>query len=834
MKKIFSGPLIWGLGLIVYFLFVSIPWSGSEFNLPPLAPFFSPMEGFWQNADAVSTPSFSEVHAPLSTEVQIIYDRHAIPHIFADNLEDAMFAMGYLHAKDRLFQMDFTYRAASGKMSEIFGSAALEYDLEMRRKGMGHMIENITAKWEKNQTVNRVLDPYITGVNSYISELKRKNHPIEFKLIHYSPALWDREKSASMLAYLNHELTFRHEDIEASQTLNMLGGKTFHALYPMRYEDIPPVLPDLWLTGDTSALETTPSAPLGKTMSQKTNEFLSSNPVFGPFNQPHLNNGSNNWAVGSAKTLDGSTIIANDTHLPLTLPSIWYECHIVTPDQNFYGYSIPGIPGIFLGMSQSIAIATTNVGCDYVDWYQMDWRADDHSKYAIDGEERSVEWREEKIAVRGMPDHTERIPYTTFGPAPFVSEVGHPMQNFALNWRAHQPEGDLMKSLIKILNAESFEEFIETSNFLSDPPQNLVYIDKSGNIGLRISGSLPIRRDKSDGRYLKDGSLSDSLLNRFIPTAELPTALNPEDHFVASANQISTGTGYPYPQVGVYSLDRGTYLFNRLESMQEITLSDMQSLQTDNTSQKAIEMLEVLLPLTEKLLSSESEVVYWNKLDQWDRAYSQDATIPILFEKWSHQLLREIWSDLHARNREAGKFEKVLIPNWKTSIQLIERDGMNPGINLHGDSITPSAVQPLDSILINSLRHSIAEYESWVSDNSEKSWPHYRGSHIPHMTRIESFSHSLLKGGGTGEALNSVKATHGPSMRMIAQFNRNGERQFLSALPGGTSGNPGSPFYNHRIEDFENGTYIRAYLGDSPADLADEAIKHLKIKPSDP
>lgn len=824
MKKLYWEPLLWGMGLIVYLLFFSIAWSGANYSLPPLGSFFSPSEGFWQNADPVQSPSAEELNLPVSEQVEIIYDQHAIPHIFANNLSDALYALGYLHASDRLFQMDFTSRAASGQIAEILGEQALDYDLEMRKKGMSVMIENIASKWQGDAEVQNHLNPYLEGANQYIQSMSKRNIPIEFKLIDYNPTPWTKEKIASIIAYLNHELTFRHQDIQASLTRDKIGRDDFEILFPQRHDDIPPVIPNGWFT-ENFETRTDINQDIGMSEEFHSGQepwSFSGNDLF---SLPNLLNGSNNWAVGPGKTKDGSTIVSNDTHLPLTLPSIWYECHIVTPDHNFYGYSIPGIPAIFIGMTETIALATTNVGCDYVDWYRIQWTNREYESYTVDGERKEVQWRVEDIHIRNKPTHSDSIPYTVFGPAPFTQNEEHPLRDFAMHWLAREPKGDLMKSLTQILETRDFDQFIEISKYLSDPPQNLVYGDHSGNIGLRITGSLPVRKDKADGKFLKDGSTYDSLFNQSIPFEELPTTFNPSSGFVASANQISTGTDYPYFNVGTYSLDRGTYLYNALEKMENIGIEEMKNLQTDPTSQKAIEMLEVLLPLLNTDQLSEKELDLRNQLLKWDCRFTHNSMLSVLFKKWEKEFLTLTWDEFQ-NSDSTHRFNKLLKPNWKTTIHLTRSKPDNPYFNIVATEQKESVVD----IVVLSYKNAVDSYLKWEEEHPDKKWAHYRGSSIPHLTRIDAFGLPLLEGNGTGSALNSIKETHGPSMRMIAQFTDE-ERLFYSALPGGTSGNPGSKYYDHRLDDYQNGQYLKTYVGNSPDPLYEKAVRTITINP---
>lgn len=817
------NPLFWAVGVMIYLIVVSIPWKTSEASLPALAPFFSPSQGFWQNAEIVRPFHSEEITLSVNEQVKVVFDEIGVPHIFAESIEDAFFALGYLHAQDRFFQMDFTHRAAVGKISDLIGSAALDYDLEMRKKGMGPMIENMVQKWEEDPEISDLLSTYIKGVNASVSSLSKSQFPIEYKLLSQSPQLWDKEKTAAILGYLNHNLTFRHDDIKATNTLQKVGIENYPLLFPNRHEDVHPVIPDesLYpgLFSDTEALGWDEKIiPGDHPIFQQSSDWS-----FLSMPAPHI--GSNNWAVGPDKTTDGSTFICNDPHLPLTLPAIWYECHIITPEVNLYGFSIPGVPGIFLGMSEHIAIATTNVGCDYVDWYKIHWTNDDRTNYTVDGEEYTVAFREEKIKSADGKNLVAQIPYTLFGPMPYYEKSDHFLSDYSMHWRAIKPEGNLLRSLVSILRAQNFDDFLAASDHLSDPPQNLVYGDRFGNIGLRITGSLPLRAHEYDGVFLKDGKFKDSLFNQAIPLHELPLSYNPPVGFVASANQISTGEAYPYPNVGIYDKARGTHLFDRLYEQEAVDLEFMKMLLTDNRSQKAKDFLETLLPLinTEKL--SREEAAVFQKLNSWNYAFEADTDEGIILKKWERELLKTAWDEFQAP--ESDNDNKGFIrPNWKTTIDLL---AVFPDLD-YWNILTTESIEQVEDLVHFTFSQTVVKFNNWKEENPDGSWVDYRASSIPHLVRIEPFSHPFIQSGGTASSLNSIKGSHGPSMRMIAQF-RDDERYFYSALPGGSSGNPGSPFYGHRLEQWEKGEFHQAYIGRDKEPIMERASRTVLIAP---
>jgi len=804
MSKLLKTGL-WVAGLVIYLLFCSISWQ----VLPAPGVFMSPNEGFWQNAPMQSSPATTLPDVPVSKEVDVVFDESGTPHIFAQSAEDAALVLGYLHARDRLFQMDFSYRAATGRLSEILGMRSLEYDLEMRRKGMGIMAENIAAFWNEDADhYHTHILPYMKGVNHYIKNLNRRDYPIEFKLLDYRPEKWDEFKMASVVAFLNHQLTFRHEDIAATQTRELLGEEMFERLFPAFYEDIPPVVPDKVANRDAQL------GSVGNNDHPVESNFSNKEGFHRHFAQPSSFLGSNNWVVSPQRTEDGSLFLANDPHLPLTLPSIWYECHMVSPGSNQYGFSLPGIPLIYIGINEHFAVGTTNVGMDYLDYYEIHWEDEERKSYVVDDEVKKVEWREERIGVRGREDYVDSMAVTLFGQMPFYRDEENPMSNYAMRWAATMPSKDHMKALVKKQYADNIDDFQKAVQEFSGPPQNIVYGDKHGNIGLFVVGSLPDRRDAMDGRFLRDGSTMESLLDATIPRDSMPKLINPASGFVASANQQTAGADFPYPMLGNYNLDRGTYLYHYLDTASNIDLERMKRLQNDNRSQKALEICAGLLPLLDTTNMTPVEIRYYELLTSWDHTFEPNSIEAVFFKIWQRDWLSRSWDRVFT---EVG----LLRPNWKTTLSLI----------VNSDSVPEEEEEILTELkaaIAKAFSHATKETAEWEEKNGGDYWVKFRNSYIQHIARIEAFGEYELHTGGTRSALNSIFDDKGPSLRMIAQFNGE-ERRFFTSLPGGRSGNPGNRLYDSGLKYWLEGNYREVYLGDNPDPLLENASGRLII-----
>ncbi|MEY4629173.1 MAG: hypothetical protein RLZZ595_1499, partial [Bacteroidota bacterium] len=297
----------------------------------PLGKFLSLQEGVWQNAEPVNQDYNASIKLDgIDGKVDVYFDERLVPHVFADQEKDAYFVQGYLHAKFRLWQMEFQTHAAAGRISEIVGSKGIQFDRNQRRIGMVFAAENALAVMEKDQQTLTALDAYTAGINSYISQLNTSALPIEYKLLGYVPEKWTNLKSALFIKQMTNTLAGYDRDLEYTNALEILGEEKFRILYSDIPDSLYPVIP-------TEQPYAKPALALNPPASADSLYFKRKDSI--PFTEdykPDPANGSNNWVVSGTKTKSGKPILANDPHLNLTLPSIWYEIQISTPEYNAY------------------------------------------------------------------------------------------------------------------------------------------------------------------------------------------------------------------------------------------------------------------------------------------------------------------------------------------------------------------------------------------------------------------------------------------------------------------------------------------------------------------
>lgn len=778
--------------------------------LPALGPLFSPFTGFWQNAEAVGRqPALPAAISGLQGAARVAFDERMVPHIFAGSLADAAFMQGYVTARDRLWQMDFITRAAVGRISEVVGERALEYDRTQRRKGMLLAAENAQKGWRRSPEEFALLESYAAGANAYLQALRPADYPLEFKLMGYAPEPWSPLKSAMIFKYMSENLCFRSDDIPATNTRSALGPELFDFLFPENDPRQSPVIPETarWDFDTIPVSRRQKPAPAPATM---MSGFL----PYRQLPQPPEGIGSNNWAVAGSKTASGYPIFCNDPHLGLRLPAIWYEVQLSLPGMNAYGVSLPGLPGMPIGFNENTAWGATNAGHDVLDWYRIQWAGPEKNTYRYGGQTKEVELLVEVIKVRGRKEPVlDTVKYTVWGPVVY-DEQGGPREGLAMRWIAHQaPEEKPFYEIgvfLRLMKSKSYEDYAEALEAYESPAQNFAFASKDGDIALAVAGNFPLKKDQQ-GRFIQDGSDPENAWHGFIPYEQIPRVRNPERGFIASANQRSTAAGYPYYYNGKFDHYRGRYINRRLAEMDSITVKDMMALQLDNYSILPEEALPLLLGLLDSTASELRRRPEVQGLSRWDLRFEKDATAPALFDRWLKEAHRLAFDELYAPEDSI----EMISPEYWRFLELLRSHTRHAIFDVQGTAARETAA---DVVLL--------ALEKALEEGAGESWSVYKNTRIGHMARIEPFSAGLADVGGFGDAPNAIKPDHGPSWRMVVALGE--EVEAYGIYPGGQSGNPGSPYYQNMVEDWAEGNYYRLFLMKGPGDRS-QPISYMAV-----
>ncbi|MCB0569437.1 MAG: penicillin acylase family protein [Phaeodactylibacter sp.] len=759
--------------------------------IPALGPLFSPFTGFWRNAEPVgASPDMALSFPGLKARVEVVFDQRLVPHIFAENEEDAAFVMGYLAAKYRLWQMDIAIRATAGRLAEVAGERALERDRLQRRKGMLFAAENALEAWKRNPWEIGLIDAYTQGANAYIETLTPATYPVEFKLMGYEPEPWSPLKSAIFFKSMAETLSSRYDDLPATNARLALGDSLFQFLFPEYNPQQSPVIP----AGHEWAFTPVPLERQQPASGEMIGQLIPHRQL----EQPAENLGSNNWAIAGSKSTTGHPMLCNDPHLKLSLPSIWYEVQIHTPSVNAYGVSFPGVPGILIGFNENTAWGVTNGSQDVLDWYRIQWANEQKDAYYYDGAARPADKVVEVIKVRGRSEPLlDTVRYTAWGPVVY-EDPAQPYFDMAMRWVAHdKPEEKPFTEIgtfWQLMKSSSYDDYRKALEGFNNPIQNFIFAQKDGDIAITVNGHLPLKRPEQ-GRFVQEGASSGNAWFGFIPRDQMPSVRNPERGFVSSANQHSTDTSYPYYYNGYFDDYRGRFINRRLAEMDKISIQDMMGLQLENYSLKAEEALPLLLSLLDPAATGLLDRPEVKALQQWDYRYEKDAREPVLFELWLKEAHRATFDELLALQDSVD----VLLPETWRFLNLLER---YPAHTVFDRQDTPQIEKATD-IVTQALEAALGQYDGI-------SWAGYKDTRISHLANIPAFSRLHLQVGGSRDAPDAISEQNGPSWRMAVALGD--EVEAYGVYPGGQSGNPGSPYYENMVDKWLAGEYYKLFF----------------------
>jgi penicillin amidase len=760
-------------------------------NIPPIGKFFNPFGGFWQNAEPlVFSLKEQERLKGLYQHVTVHFDERRVPHVFAQNEHDLYYMQGYLVARDRLWQMEFISYAASGRISELVGDKALNFDRTNRRMGLPWSATKAIAHLNDNPEMKLVLEAYAEGVNAYIASLNERNMPLEYKLLNYQPQKWEPYQSALLLKYMAKMLASQETDFELTNALKLFGKEIVDLLYPDFPAGIDPI------------------HPAGTRYDFPKDTFKQQQPLVPDFLLATLEHmkpqdaflGSNNWAVGGHKTKSGRPILCNDPHLQLQLPSIWYEMQLATPEVNTYGVTIPGAPCIIIGFNNHISWGVTNAGMDVKDWYAIQYKDATRDSYLYDHKYLPTKKIVEAIKIRNKGIFYDTVVYTHHGPVMFDEnfpngKITHPM---AMRWTAHTSYQEIMTFYL-LNRAKNYDDYLKAISYFECPAQNFVFASKTGDIAICEMGTFPLKYFEQ-GKFLSDGTASRFEWKGFIPHEHIPVTKNPERGFVSSANQHPFDSTYPhYYNTGYgYEYYRNRSINNRLAAMHHITPQDMMQLQNDNFNLHASEILPYLLTLIDRNQLSKEEDDALTMLMNWNYYNEADLVAPSYFSAFWDTLYNLLWDEFTNGYTDDEKEIAYILkkPNHYITVDFLINHPHHPFI----DHKQTSEKENLNMLVNKAFKAAVA-----VLKNLEnKNWASYQNTFIGHYALISAFNVPVYTG-GYKYAINAISKQHGPSWRMVVSMED--PIRAWGNYPGGQSGNPGSSYYTSQILSWSKGEY---------------------------
>lgn len=755
-------------------------------TIPPLGKFLNPSTGVWQNEQDESISG--EITIPgLSDKVTVHYDQNMIPHVFAQNEQDLYMAQGYLIAKHRLWQLEFQTHAAAGRLSEIFGPGALNYDRSERRRGMGYGADQVMAYMEKHDTETLgFIQDYADGVNAYIDQLDPKDYPVEYKLLDYQPEAWTAKKTALLLMYMTNMLAGNDDDLEYTNVLRMIGKENFDFLYPDFFDSTDPVIPKEtdWSFIDVPQTE----APKHQAVLDTIVETLE---------KPNPDNGSNNWAVSGAKSTTGNPILANDPHLGLNLPAIWFVMQLSTPNHNAFGATIPGALGIISGFNKHIAWGETNATRDVIDWYKVEFN-DDRSKYRHDGQWKDVRIRVEDIKIRGQENYKDSVLYTHHGPVVYDKNFksDNARSGYAMRWIGHEGSNN-QRTFIYLNKAKNYDEYVSALQYWNAPAQNFIFASTEGDIALWIQGKFA-NKWEGQGKFLMDGTLAENDWQSYIPQKFNAHTKNPARGFVSSANQHPVDENYPYFVFNDgYETYRNRVINDFFHSKEKFSVQDFKDLHNNNFNLKAQELVPYMLEHMDASSLSKEEKEIYDEISAWKFNNDIDEVGPSIWRQWYAKLYWMLWDEFDKKE------EALMAPYTYQTIYLLKN---------HGDHEFMDIVETTDrketakDLFLLAFKKAAARLIEIKKEKGDYTWVKYKGTYVGHLLQaLPAFSRFDIPIGGDRNIVNATSENHGPSWRMIVEMTS--PPTGIGIYPGGQSGNPGSQYYDNFIDDWAAGKY---------------------------
>jgi len=618
--------------------------------------------------------------AGLAAPVEVLRDRYGIPHLFAARPEDAVYALGYVHAQDRLWQMEMSRRVAAGRLSEVVGASALETDRFLRTLGVRRSAEANLRTLDAE--TRRLLEAYAAGVNAFLGSAPVL--PPEFWLTGVRPEPWSPIDSISWVKMMAWDLggNWRSELLRMRLAKTLPMARIHQLLPPYPGEPVPAIadLKELYAALEREAVQLAAFAP--------DNEGI----------------GSNNWVVSGERSESGKPLLANDPHLGLTAPPVWYFAQLSAPGLNVIGATLPGVPGVILGRSDRIAWGFTNTGPDVQDLYIE--KLDAAGGYITPDGPRPFRVVEETIRIKGAEPERLKVRISRHGPV--ISDVLRAAQEplprgyvLAFSWTALAEDDRTMQAALKIARARDWSSFLAAARDFESPQQNMVYADVDGNIGFVAAGRVPHRRFGNDlkGMAPAPGWLAKYDWAGSIPFEQLPRSFNPPGGSIVTANHRITPPGYPHfissEWQPPYRADRIQAL---LDALPKHNVASFARIQGDVVSLAMRELLPKFLAARPRSEEARKALAL---LGKWDGAMAAERAEPLIAWAWWRELTRAIYAD------ELGE---AFRPNWLARAVFVS--GVLSGDPAQAkwcDDVRTPAVETCEELLAQSLEAALAE-----------------------------------------------------------------------------------------------------------------------------
>ncbi|HSM56021.1 MAG TPA: penicillin acylase family protein [Candidatus Sulfomarinibacteraceae bacterium] len=784
----------------------------------------------------------------LESQVNVYRDEYGVPHIYADGEHDLYFAQGYVHAQDRFWQMEFWRHVGQGRLAEILGQDVVETDTFIRTIGWNRLAQQHLEYYEaETPELMANLEAYSAGVNAYLEE-QGQAMSLNQTILGLAREPWEIEPwepldTISWGVVMAWDLGGNWDGELTRAAMNReLGEATAAMLLPPYPYGERPVI------AATDRLENLDEL-------RELEEEMESSGAEGAVDWARVNTaiagavpqvgltrgsgvvGSNSWVVAGEHTVTGAPILANDPHLGIQMPSIWYEVALHGPALNVTGFSFAGVPGVIIGHNENIAWGFTNVGPDVQDLYIEKINPSNDLEYEFRGEWREMEVIEEVIHVNGGEDVTLEVRQTHHGP--IINDVVDGQSDpLAFRWTI-QDQNRIFESIMLLNRAHDYDAFRDALRYFDAPAQNLIYADVEGNIAYQMPGRIPIR-GSGQGLQPVPGWTGDYEWEDTVPFEALPAVLNPEEGYIVTANNAVVDEEYPFFISHYWAAgDRA----QRIEEMLQAVLDEGGEVSKDDAARMQMDAKSLLaenyVSLLSGLSSDDSRVqAAIERLRGWDLQLHRDSVTAALFEIFFMHLAQATLGD------ELGPVAEDYLGN-SGGPQRVFFHSVAQQENAHWwNNVNTEAQETRDEIVMQALRDTVVWFEENAGGDMETwSWGRLHTatfvsdplgqSGITLVERLVNRGPYPMDGGVSVVNANSwswdniAAVTGHPSMRMIVDLSDWDESRTIHST--GQSGHPFHRHYDDLIPLWQDGEYHPQWFNREAVESA--AVDHLLLEP---
>ena len=738
----------------------------------------------------------------LSRKVEVYFDTYGIPHIYAEKEEDALRSLGYVHAQDRLWQMELLRRISIGGLSEVFGEDMIKTDKFFLSLGIDDASQKTVENVSKDNPMVVLSQAYLDGINQFIAEGPT---PIEFHLTGLEKTPFTLKDIYNTVGYMAFSFAMAHKtDPLLTNIKNQLG---------------PAYLADL-------EIGVNPKSTLIKNYKPSIRDSIKNDiaglvsEVLKDFPVPQFE-GSNSWVIAPNKTKNGKVILANDPHIGFAQPSVWYEAHVNAPNYEKYGYHLAGVPFPLLGHDRKLAYGLTMFENDDIDFYYEEEKPNDSSFYKTSAGWKKYELVTKTIKVKGEDDLSFTFKKTHHGPIlNGIADQVMDQRPIAMSWIYTKLENKVMDALYGMSHAQNLSEFKEALPDIHAPGLNIMYGDAVGNVGWFATAKLYQLPDSTDTKFILEGSTGMDEPIRYLDFSENPMAINPSWNFVYSANNPPDSiNGKFYP--GYYLPEnRAKRIVALLEPKNDWDREAVQQMLLDATSGVNAKVVTNLAKSMEVKEMTEAQISVLDKMNVWDGNNQLHQIEPTVYHRWIYFLLKNTFED------ELGPqmFQQMLDTHFHK--RLIAPMAAKDDSVWWDDVNTPDSVETKNVMVNLSFRQAFQSLEEDLGGEPNK-WTWHKvhtlehGHPIGQIKALRSFFNvGPFPISGTREVINNMyfkyddtglyPATSGPSTRRVIDFSD--IENSTSILPTGQSGNPFSEHYEDQAEMYNQGKFRKMMM----------------------